>query len=80
MVVMEDRHHTDGREHVPVLYQVSADLSRTMSRDCSPWGKTSNSGEDVPTDDQQPIRNRFRLICGVRSFAQGQGSIGPESA
>jgi len=87
--------YTGGCHCGKVRYEVTADLSQTMTCNCSICGKTGAiltfapaseftllSGEGELTDYQfnkQIIHHLFCTTCGIRSFGRGKNPDGSDA-
>jgi hypothetical protein len=86
---MAEQHYTGGCQCGKVRYEVTTDLDRTMSCNCSRCSKLGwiisfvpaqnfklLSGQDTLTDylfNKHAIHHLFCSICGIESFARGTG-------
>ena len=92
---MAEQRYTGGCQCGKVRYEVTTDLDRTMSCNCSRCAKlgwiisfvpASNfrllSGEDGLSDylfNKHVIHHLFCSTCGIESFARGTGPDGSEA-
>lgn len=88
--------HSGGCHCGAVRYEVEVDLSQVIACNCSHCSKKGlwltfapaaafrlTTGEPRLTDyrfNTHKIRHRFCEVCGVQSFAEGEGPQGPTRA